>query len=54
MPTPRNSDEATDWDDDIGYIDLVPVLQRLDLVEDMLFDSPSTEYPPLDLHETTN
>lgn len=54
LPTPRNSDEEPDWDDDNGYIDLTPLLQRLDLVEDTLFDNPATEHPRLDSNETTD
>lgn len=53
MPTPRNSDEAPDWNDDDGYIDITNVLQRLALTEDALFDALNE---PLgsDTNETTD
>lgn len=54
MSKPRNSDEAPDWDDNDSYIDLVSVLQRLDLVEESIFDSANNEPVEMDNHEATN
>jgi hypothetical protein len=53
MLKPRNSDEAPNWDDDDGYIDLDPVLRRLDIVEDNSNLCQTTPEPiGLDSHET--
>jgi hypothetical protein len=35
MPTPRNSDEEGEWDEDEGYVDLEEFLKRLDLTEQL-------------------
>jgi len=49
MPKPRNSDEAPNWDDDDGYIELDLVLKRLDILEDTNLYSNSPE--PLDSND---
>lgn len=42
LPHPKTSDEADEWGDDDGYVDLFQVIERLDLTSDAS-DQPETE-----------